>query len=333
MTGRTRLALFVAVCVLVVGGTAGYLVWRATQRDDVPAGTPVPAIADSAAFEGAARIVFRNTAIGPDYGRVAMVAADDPGGPRALTGTDCQRVDAAAATTLCLLSNAGITSTYVEQALSADGAVQFGTERAGIPSRARLSADGRIAAITGFVTGDSYLTAGFSTRTYITSLDDGTSLHLEDFQLLQDGEPIFPVDRNFWGVTFADDDTFYVTASFGGEPWLARGSIGARTVETVRPGAECPSLSPDGTRVAYKKRRDDGWGLAVLDLASGVETALPEDRSVDDQVEWLDDATVLYALPLTGERGGEFDVWALPVDGTGGPRLLIGQASSPSVIR
>ncbi len=298
-----------------------------------PAGAPAPAVADAGAFEGKPRIVFRNAAIGPEYGRVAMVAVNDPGGPRAVTGTNCQRVDATAAMTLCLLSNSGIASTYVEQALGADGAPEFSTERAGIPSRARLSADGRIAAITGFVTGDSYLTAGFSTRTYITTLDDGASLHLEDFQLVQDGERIFPVDRNFWGVTFADDDTFYVTVAFGGEPWLARGSIGARTVETVHPGAECPSLSPDGTRVAYKKRRDDGWGLAVLDLASGAETAVAEHRSVDDQVEWLDDSTLLYALPLTGERGGEFDVWAAAADGTGAPRLLVGQAASPSVVR
>ena len=40
---------------------------------------------------------------------------------------------------------------------------------------------------------------------------------------------------------------------------------------------ECPSLSPDGTRVAYKVRHDDGlglvtWTLAVLDLKTMART-------------------------------------------------------------
>ena len=42
--------------------------------------------------------------------------------------------------------------------------------------------------------------------------------------------------------------------------------------------AECPSLSQNETRVAYKKDFGDGvpdWRVAVLDLASGVETVLP----------------------------------------------------------
>ena len=143
-----------------------------------------------------------------------------------------------------------------------------------------MSPDGRLSATTGFVSGDSYLSAGFSTRTYITDVTTGEGLHLEDFKLVHEGQEIFAVDRNFWGVTFADDDSFYVTASFDGVPWLAKGSVSARTIETVHEAAECPSLSPDGTRVAYKKRQDSGnWRLAVLDLASGVELILPEEQA------------------------------------------------------
>lgn len=33
-----------------------------------------------------------------------------------------------------------------------------------------------------------------------------------------------------------------------------RGDVTARTLTTVHRNVECPSLSPDGTRVAYKKR-------------------------------------------------------------------------------
>ncbi len=71
----------------------------------------------------------------------------------------------------------------------------------------------------------------------------------------------------------------------------------------------------------------------MLDLASGQERRLPEQRSVDDQVSWLDDDTVVYGLPLTGERGGETDLYAVPADGSAAPRLLAGQAWSPSVVR
>jgi hypothetical protein len=55
------------------------------------------------------------------------------------------------------------------------------------------------------------------------------------------------------------------------------------------------------------------------------ETALAETRVVDDQVEWLDDQTVLYGL--------EASVWATASDGSGNPRRLIADALSPAAVR
>ena len=72
------------------------------------------------------------------------------------------------------------------------------------------------------MTGDSYLSAGFATRTYVHDLATGTAVHLEDFALTHEGRRITPVDRNYWGVTFLDDDTFYLTVAFDGRPWLAQ---------------------------------------------------------------------------------------------------------------
>jgi hypothetical protein len=59
-----------------------------------------------------------------------------------------------------------------------------------------------------------------------------------------------------------------------------------------------------------------------------------ESRSVDDQVEWLDDGHILYGLP--DDPGGGFSVtniWMLGIDAGGPPRVFIHQAWSPSVVR
>ncbi len=48
--------------------------------------------------------------------------------------------------------------------------------------------------------------------------------------------------------------------------------------QVLRTGVECPSLSPDGTRLAFKKRiaEPSEWRLAVLDLATLQDTLLNE---------------------------------------------------------
>jgi Tol biopolymer transport system component len=96
---------------------------------------------------------------------------------------------------------------------------------------------------------------------------------------------------------------------------------------------ECPSLSPDETKVAYKKRAGGPgkWRLHVRDLRTGTEWALAEQRSVDDQVEWLDDGQVLYGLPRDGRA--QTDVWVVPADGSGQPHVLVPNAWSPAVVR
>ena len=95
-------------------------------------------------------------------------------------------------------------------------------------------------------------------------------------------------------------------------------------------------MSPDQTKVAYKKRgnraRGD-WRIAVLDLATGKETELVEQRSVDDQVEWLDDGHVIYGLPGEGSAAAETNVWVVAADGTGTPEILVPKAWSPAVVR
>ncbi|GAB2457990.1 hypothetical protein HD599_003463 [Conyzicola lurida] len=337
MNRRARLLVVAALAVVLLGGSAAVALVAAS---DTRSRSENLAAVQTAAFDArddAGRIVFRDSTPDAGYGFVASVAADDPGGERTVTDVSCDRVYSATSATVCLRIERGILTTFSANLLDADGAVTSTWPLPGIPSRARLSPDGELAAFTSFVTGEGYATIGFSTATRIVTADGQDLGNLEEWQLLVDGEPNTAVDRNFWGVTFVpgDDDAFYATAATGGSTWLVRGSIADRTLTTVHKTAECPSISPDGTRVVYKKNVASAtaphWSLAVLDLDSGEETILPDDRSIDDQAEWLDDSTLLYALP--SEAVGDSDVWSIRADGSAPSALFIAHASSPSVVR
>ncbi|NUT04193.1 MAG: hypothetical protein HOV76_11995 [Hamadaea sp.] len=238
----------------------------------------------------------------------------------------CSRFYAAAGTGVCLRPD-GPLGTYQVVQLDAQLREKDKFPLVGVPNRARVSPSGRLLAWTVFVTGDSYNNGKFSTRAGI--LDTGTGDlvgTLEDFTVT----PSAGADRNFWGITFtADDDHFYATMSTRGHRYLVYGSVSGRSVSVVRDGVECPSLSPDGTRIAFKSAVDGdparGWRLSVLTLSTGTVVPLAETRSVDDQAVWLSATTVGYAL----RRPGGSDVWSVPADGSGTPSLLLADAESP----
>lgn len=197
----------------------------------------------------------------------------------------------------------------------------------GLPSRARVSPSGRFGATTTFVSGHAYASPGtFSTQTQIVDMRSGEPIvGLEQFSVEKDGKKIDAPDFNFWGVTFArDDDTFYATLATGDDRYLVKGSLHERHVKVVRPNTECPSLSPDETRIAYKRRigGPSDWRLHVFDLRTGRDVELPEHRSIDDQVEWLNDEVVLY--------GDGRNVWATRADGSGQPERVLARAASPA---
>ncbi|HKP06162.1 MAG TPA: hypothetical protein VJU58_02815 [Microbacterium sp.] len=331
------LVLGVSIIALAAAATVGVAAWQQYRaRLDTASAAAVTSSDDWAAGP---RVVFRNTAAGEGYGRVASVGLDDPSGARAVTDAACDRVDAAADEFSCLRIERTIVPTYSATLYANDGEALQTWPLPGIPSRTRISDDGTRIATTSFVTGHSYATIGFSTETVVHG-DDGASFgNLESWTFVVDGEKTAPADRNFWGVTFIDDGSFYATAGLttADETYLIRGDIASRTLSTVAADVECPSLSPDGTRVAFKsKTRGSGptaaWAPAVMDLATGEITLLPESRTVDDQIEWLDDDTILYGMPRDG-AAGDYDVWALSADGRGTPEIFIEHAWSPSVVR
>jgi hypothetical protein len=267
-----------------------------------------------------------------------MVPLDDPGGPRAFTGTVCDRVAAWDGGASCLATERGVVTRFEAQELDADWQVVDTRPLPGTPSRTRVSEDGRLVATTSFVTGHTYLATGFSTATEVHEAGGGRDWgNLEDFDLVVDGESTRPTDRNVWGVTFVDDDRFYATVATGGRSWLVEGDLAERTLTTVATDAECPAVSPDRSRVAFKVDVDPGrrtvWQLAVLDVATGTRTLLERSaRGLDDQPEWLDDDTLLYGL-VRPDEPGVTDVWAIDAEAEAPPRLLVEQAWSPSVVR
>ena len=44
------------------------------------------------------------------------------------------------------------------------------------------------------------------------------------------------------------------TLSSGGRHYLIKGSVNGRDARVIHEGVECPSLSPDNHRIAFKKR-------------------------------------------------------------------------------
>lgn len=337
MSNRDRLLVLLA-SVLVLAGVAGVAVWRASDRaerkNQVQAGGPaVHAGTVSLAAAGPRRMVFRNMAWGPHRDEVTSVPAGAPDGPRTASGVKCLRFYAAGGTGICLQARHGpVDDTYRAIVLDARLRETRQVDLAGIPTRARVSPSGRMVAWTVFVGGDSYAGTNFSTRTSILDTRTGDlQPTLEDYAVTRDGKRVRAADVNFWGVTFADDDHFYATLATGGHTYLIHGDVRTRTAATVLSNVECPSLSPDGTRVAFKKRvpglsPDAPWRLYVLDLATLREHPLAETRSVDDQVVWPDDSTVVYSLP--GDYGS--DLYTVPADGTGTPRLLTDSALAPA---
>lgn len=198
----------------------------------------------------------------------------------------------------------------------------------GLPSRARISADGRYGAMTVFVGGDSYLesSTAFSTRTYLVDMSSGRAfVQLEQFEVTKEGKPFDAIDFNFWGVTFdpEDSDRFYATLGTGDHHYLVEGSVEGREVKVLRDGVECPSLSPNGKQIAYKSRigKSNRWHLRVLDVATLKDHPVAEERSIDDQAEWLSDDTLAYS--------DGHNVYTVPADGSGEPELLVRDASSP----
>ena len=280
-------------------------------------------------------MLFRDASPGPLYGRLAVVPLSRPDAPRQIAPLSCERVHYAAGWGVCMVDDeTRLLVRHLAYVFDRSFQIRHTIVLTGSPIRARVAPGGRRAALTVFERGHSYAEEGFSTRTIVIDTESGRQLaDLEDFAIQKDSAAFKSIDFNFWGVTFAGDgDQFFATLKTRGERYLVKGSVNARQAAVQRPDVECPSLSPDGSLVVFKKplKQEVGWRLHVLDLATGVERPLNQGRrSVDDQVDWFDDRRVVYH-DSTSEGTG---IWVLSVDGVTPPALLLPNAYSPAVLR
>lgn len=292
----------------------------------------VEVVTDQPLSIGPDTLSFRNVAEGKHLGRIAAVPVGNPAAARRVGELSCDRFATAAGTSVCLTAKPGAFPPVTElRVLGPDLAVRARKSLPGTPSRARVSPDGKLVMWTLFVSGDSYAASGFSTRTGLYEVATAKLVKsIEELTVFVDGRRYHAADLNYWGLSFgADGNLFYVTLSSKGKTYLVEGDLRGYTGKAIAPNVECPSLSPDGTRVAYKHKNPDGsWRLSVLNLATRRSIHLAETRGIDDQPLWRDNRTVLYGLQPSGEPPS---IWSVAADGTGSPALLVRHATSPAI--
>jgi hypothetical protein len=331
---------FVALCVVCLAVAVGYVAHTGGRADrKLNAVAAQRAGAPSAdTLMARPHFVVRDMAAG-QAGYAGVLPLSDPEGFRSVTDLPCARLYMAAGNGICLSDHGDILTPYKAMFFGPDFKVRAERPLSGVPSRARVSADGKYGTSTVFVTGDSYAPGSFSTRTTIWNMVAGAEIvNLEDFSVWQGGKQLQSPDHNFWGVTFdpANSGHIYATLGTKGHTYLVEGDVATKKVNILRDGVECPDLSPDGTRIVFKQKTSAGgtdlptWQLAVLDLATLHDHPLAETRNVDDQAEWLDNSTVVYAVD-TGI--GAPSIYATASDGSGASRLFVKDADSPSVAR
>lgn len=337
---RNNAKLFVAIAVVVGLGAAIYL-GRAMLREQAPVVvTELPQLSSAPVPEGPL-LVFARRSGSPDGkdGSLGVASVGSLGDARFAEAFRCDRVHMSGGRGVCLGRQGRFPVRYIATIFDSQFQPSREIELVGTPSRVQVASSGRLAGTTVFVSGHSYADNSFSTRASILDLESGSFL-IEDFETLpvrRNGQVFREIDFNFWGVTFAADSrTFYATLGTGGKIYLVRGNVDDRVLEVVADDVECPSLSPDNTRIAFKQREATGigpvkWAVAVLDLASGSRTRLAESRSVDDQVQWIDDQRVMYAMP--GDEPAVMDMWAVQADGSGSPSQFLSSAHSAFVLR
>ena len=242
MSVSNRIRLFVAICAASAAGLV-WILWNnapqtqpqapppVAETPATPATTPVATVPLEAPKSGPAsqRIYFRSTNPQSHYGELAYVEYPDLKS-HYRDQWYCEVVYVAGGKGSCLTADRGVITTYAADIFDDTFHKKFNLALTGIPSRTRVSPNGKLAAVTVFVTGHGYDSVDFTTQTSLIDTSTGKIVSdLESFSVSKDGRNFTAKDFNFWGVTFApDSDRFYATLSSNRKHYLIQeGAHGA----------------------------------------------------------------------------------------------------------
>ncbi|MGQ0732915.1 MAG: hypothetical protein ACT4QD_04585 [Acidobacteriota bacterium] len=340
---RTRPAIVTACGAAVLLASAAGTLWYLNRRAPEPIpGGPAALVNATRAIE-VPFLMFRTQAPPAVHGRVTMARAEHPRGPRFVTPLSCVRVHTADGRGVCLVETLEGRSVVHRAETFDDSFARLASIRLdGVPIRTRVSPNGRLLTVT--VYGEEATPEGerLATRTQVYEVASGRLVaDIGEFDLTDElrrdltaltKQTAFGT-RDVAGLGFMpDSDGFIATLAAADRYLLVSGSVTSRQLSILASDLAGEAVSPDGRRLAAKRLVGGRsfWQLVVFDLTTRqVTTPNQGPRSVDDQVEWFDNGVLMYH-EASGESTG---VWALPIDGTSGPRLLLDDAYSPSMAR
>jgi len=165
---------------LSTGGTAS----ATASKVGSPSGTQAEARQEGK-LHAVPRLVAINLRDSPDLGKVEFAPLDAVDEQKTPTDLHCERVYFAANKGICLSRQIKMLSAQTVATLVDANFQPITTFRTdGIPTRARISPDGRFAAFTVFVTGHSYTDVQMSTATLLLNIEEGKIIANLRFQLL-----------------------------------------------------------------------------------------------------------------------------------------------------
>ena len=329
---RQRAAVFVAAItgLVVIVAAALYTVSQTSARQ-----APRPRLARATTPLRPPFLMFRLLAPEKAYGRVGMVSSGAEDVTWHVTPLSCARVAYASGRGMCLVEEQVGATLVRHVAYVFDGTFsrKHRIELAGVPIRARVAPDGRLASVTTYAEEESPAGERLAMESVLIDLVIGrVTADLREFALDTAGRDIRgPIDIS--SVAFDDDgDRVYATLATAADRYVVSGSASERRLRVLADGFASEALAPEGQRLVVKKRVGDRgfWQLAILHLPTlTTELLNHQSRSVDDQVEWLDTAHLVYHDATETVTG----IWTLAADGQSGPRLLVADAFSPAVVR
>src|ERR671931_2173691 len=174
--------MFLVACAAGALAVAGYVAVTTSREGRITPASPERTEFTSAVPDGPV-ILFRNAAPGALYGRLAVVTLSHPERPRQIAPLSCERVHYAAGWGVCMVSDESrLPVRYSAFVFDRSFGRHQTVPLTGPPIRARVSPDGRRAALTVFERGHSYADEAFSTRTIVIATESGRQLSdLEDF--------------------------------------------------------------------------------------------------------------------------------------------------------